>query len=72
MADEADIASSYIDRAVSDALNKMRQNPAVPKLGAKICMECGENIPDARRKLGFRHCVECAEEAERRKSLFAE
>ncbi len=70
MADEADIASMNIDRAVADALSKMQQN-AAPKVGAKICVDCGEKIPDARRKLGFQLCIECAEESERRGSLFA-
>lgn len=70
MADDADIASSYIDKAVADALSKMQQN-GVPKAGAKFCVECDEKIPDARRKLGFQLCIECAEESERRGSLFA-
>lgn len=70
MADEADIASSFIDRAVADALSRMQQSTA-SKIGSKICLECGEAIPDARRLLGFRYCIECAEESERRGSLFA-
>lgn len=70
MADDADIASNFIDKAVADALSKMQQNP-VSRPGSKICMECGEKIPDARRKLGFQQCIECAEENERRGSLFA-
>lgn len=73
MADEADIANSYIDDEVRRALDKMRLNKKVtPKIGAKTCVECGEKVPDVRRKLGFSLCVECAGESERRKSLFAE
>lgn len=72
MADEADIANSYIDRAMTEALNKLRQEPAAAQAGSKVCVECEEKIPDARRKLGFRLCIECAEESERRQSLFAE
>jgi len=75
MADEADIANDYIDREVLHALDKMRQNPTAqlgPKMGSKVCRECGENIPDGRRKLGFQLCIECAEETERRKSMFAD
>jgi RNA polymerase-binding transcription factor DksA len=70
MADDADIASSFIDRAVADALSKMQQN-IESTVGSKICMECGEDIPDMRCKMGFRVCIECAEENERRGSLFA-
>jgi RNA polymerase-binding transcription factor DksA len=70
MADDADIASNFIDKAVAEALSKMQQNP-VSKMGSKVCVECDEKIPDARRKLGFQLCIECAEESERRGSLFA-
>jgi RNA polymerase-binding transcription factor DksA len=70
MADDADIANDYINTQVSRALAKLRQaNDAKP--GSKVCAECGEDIPDARRKLGFKLCVQCAEESERRNSLFA-
>lgn len=71
MADEADVANDYIDREVLNALDKMRQNSS-EKSGTKVCRECGEKIPDGRRKLGFQLCIECAEETERRKSLFAD
>ena len=74
MADEADVANDYIDNEVSRALGKIRPEMLDGKPGAKICKECGEKIPYARRKLGefIKLCVSCAEEAERRKSLFAE
>lgn len=71
MADDADIANDYIDNAVSRALGRLRTEPSKIS-GTKTCKECGEKIPDARRKLGFQLCVECAEEAERRKSRFAD
>lgn len=71
MADEADIASDFIDSEVSRALGRIRQDINA-KSGSKVCRDCGENIPDARRKLGFQLCIECAEESERRKSLFAD
>lgn len=71
MADEADIANDYITNAISSALDKIQQNNKV-KLGAKLCKECGDAIPLARRQLGFQLCVPCAEESERRGSLFGE
>jgi len=71
MADEADIASEHIENEVSRALSNLRQSNQGKKSGSKICTECGEKIPDARRKLGFQLCVSCAEESERRQSLFA-
>lgn len=70
MADEADIANDYIDNEVSRALGRIRKD--TPACGAKVCKECNEKIPEARRKLGFQLCIECAEEAERRKSRFAD
>jgi RNA polymerase-binding transcription factor DksA len=73
MADVIDIANDLIDSEVSRALNKIRQNTAKQHAeGTKVCMECGDNIPEARQKLGFKLCVPCAEEAERRKALFAD
>lgn len=71
MADEADIANDFIDIEVSRALGRIRQDTTA-KSGSKVCGDCGEKIPDARRKLGFKLCIECAEETERRKSLFAD
>lgn len=75
MADEADMASEYIDSEVSRALGKLRQKSDAKtnsKMGPKVCKECGEVIPIERRKLGFQRCIICAEENERRKSLFAD
>lgn len=72
MADIIDIANDLIDSEVSRALRKIRQNKSQDKEGAKFCVECGDNVPEARQKLGFKLCVPCAEETERRKSLFAD
>ena len=71
MADDADIASDFIDNEVSRALGRIRQD-LQPKSGSEECGDCGEKIPDARRTLGFSLCIECASESERRKSLFAD
>lgn len=70
MADEADIADDIISKQLAERLEVMRLN-MTGKSGSKMCKECGESIPEARRKLGFHLCIECAEEAERRDSLFA-
>ncbi len=70
MADEADIANTFIDNEVSRALDKMRRNMEA-KPGSRVCKECEEDIPLERCKLGFQLCVHCAEESERRGSLFA-
>jgi phage/conjugal plasmid C-4 type zinc finger TraR family protein len=70
MADDIDRANDFIANEVSRALNKIRQKVSNRK-GSKVCVECGELIPEARRKLGFKLCVPCAEEEERRKALFA-
>jgi RNA polymerase-binding transcription factor DksA len=74
MADSADIASAYIDAAISDQLEKlMRQNQqkVLTNKGNKTCVECGDDVPEPRRKLGFSLCITCAEEAERHKSRYA-
>lgn len=72
MADEIDIANDLIANEVSRALSKIRQSTAQDKKGTKLCIECGEKIPEARQKLGFQLCVPCAEEEERKKALFAD
>lgn len=72
MADEADIANNLIDNEVSRALAKIRENSTQDLKGSEFCIECGDEMPDARQKLGFKYCVPCAEERERRKSLYAD
>lgn len=71
MADEGDIANYLVEVELSRALEKLRQNAGKEIVGAKTCMECGDDIPVGRQKLGFKLCVPCAEETERRKELFA-
>ncbi len=72
MADEIDLANDLIDSEVSRALSKLRQHTASDSEGSKHCIECGDTIPDARRKMGFKWCVSCAEERERKRSLFVD
>lgn len=72
MADEIDLATSMIENELSRALSKIRQNAATGQEGADNCIECGEKMLPERKKLGFQLCVPCAQEAERRKSLFAD
>lgn len=70
MADDIDRANDLIANEVSLALSKLRQNTGKDQTGPKNCIECGEIIPEGRRKLGFELCVPCAEEDERRRALF--
>jgi len=70
MADDVDMANEIIDNEVSRALSKIRRSTS-GNAGSKTCMECGEDMPEPRRKLGFKLCVACAQDAERRKSLYA-
>jgi RNA polymerase-binding transcription factor DksA len=72
MADDVDLATKLVETELTYALDKLRQNASVPIEGTKECTECGEKIPEPRRKLGFNLCVPCAEEAERRRSLFTD
>lgn len=72
MADDIDVATSLIEGELEQALKRIRQTAYQDSVGSKTCIECGDNIPEARQKLGFKLCVPCAEETERRKSLFAD
>lgn len=71
MADEIDLANGLIEGQISQALKRIRENSAHAK-GTKLCIECGDEMPEARQELGFNRCISCASEAERRKSLFAD
>lgn len=69
MADEADVASNLIENALSRAIEQIRKNQP-PTMGAKNCVECGDDIPLERQKMGFKFCVACASLQERRKSQY--
>lgn len=72
MADEADIANTYITNAIEAALGQRQQKNIETKPSAKFCKECGIEIDERRRKLGnIQLCIECAAETERLKSLYA-
>lgn len=70
MADDVDAANDLMEKTISIALRE-RQS-AEQAVGTKICVECGDDMPQARQSLGFKLCKTCAEEKERRQSLFAE
>lgn len=71
MADDADFANEQLHSELSRTINRIRKSTPAGH-GARICVDCGENIPEARRELGFHFCVGCAEARERRQSLFAD
>ena len=54
--DEQERATLRVEEQVALARSKLPQGP-----GTTHCVECGELIPEARRKAlpGTRHCVEC-------------
>lgn len=72
MADIIDLANDLIDNEVSRALNKLRPQSQEPQIGSEFCLECGDTMPSARQQHGFNLCKSCAEEAEKRKSQYAD
>ena len=54
-----------IDQSIADAIQRARAQLPVGE-GPKQCVECGEEIPAARREAvpGVRLCVACQEEAD--------
>ena len=59
-----------IDASVKDAVEQVRKS--LPRGESKMhCMECGNKIPEARRKavLGVCLCVECQSELETRQTI---
>ncbi|RKF22533.1 DksA/TraR family C4-type zinc finger protein [Altericroceibacterium spongiae] len=55
-----------IDDTISDAVQRARANLS-NREGSLYCEECGEEIPEARRKAlpGARTCVACQQERDR-------
>lgn len=66
MPDIADAAGKFIMEESDRRLNRIRSAiPAGP--GAEECEDCGEPIPEARRKAmpGCTRCISCQESLER-------
>ena len=62
MADIADIANDYIQDVNELAISKRFTLPS-----NEFCDECGEDIPEIRRKLGgVTHCVYCQDFLEKK------
>lgn len=66
MADIADVAQAQIDITTAAALSK---TTAYSGESALYCFECGEQIPERRRKLirGCQRCVDCQQLKEHRR-----
>lgn len=66
--DDADYVAGLQDRAVESGISRITQEQQA--IGQPECSECGDQIPEARRKAApwARHCVPCLEilEAQRR------
>lgn len=63
MADEIDVSQAESDFLLSLRLSQRAQYQGQ---SAKVCVECGDNIPLARRMAlpGVQHCVCCVERQE--------
>lgn len=67
-----DAVQEQIDATVSDAVARARsKQPKGP--GLSHCEECGEPIPEARRKAvpGVRLCIACQSERDRNETAFS-
>ena len=70
MADESDMADSYIAASIEVALTAQRIKDTTKRVGTRFCKACGERMCAVRRQLGLDHCVECAREREKREALY--
>lgn len=71
--DDADIASTIEMNFIAQALEKHREKVAAethPDFDGETCVECGEEIPEARLKLKKIRCVDCQSELELRNKLY--
>ena len=62
MADECDRAQDHIERELEDAIRAARRITPPKALSARVCCECGEDIPAERRQAiaGVQTCFDCA------------
>ena len=59
--DVADQAQECLERAMREV---MRPRPVSTRESAEVCMDCGEPIPESRRRAvpGCVRCVDCQQE----------
>lgn len=69
MSDEADIANDRILAEQEARIAKARLKPVEP--GAEFCVECEDEMPEARRAIGAQLCIECQKRAEYVKRLYS-
>ncbi len=63
---------AQIDASLADALSQVRERIASGE-SLRECEECGEAIPEARRRAvqGVRLCVQCQAAADKQQRIFA-
>jgi len=66
MADAADKGSVYMQRELEGQIARVRSEAAGANEGPRECEDCGEPIPDARRRAmpGCTRCIRCQEKFE--------
>lgn len=62
-----DAVNQQIESTIADAIDHARNQLALGAKSAEYCEECGEEIPEARRKAinGVRFCVACQTERDK-------
>ncbi|MFV0626147.1 MAG: TraR/DksA C4-type zinc finger protein [Alphaproteobacteria bacterium] len=67
MVDVADIATEQIELNKEFSIRNFRKNLMHHKKSQKFCLECGEEIPLARRNAvaGCEYCIDCQLEIEK-------
>lgn len=68
MADEIDIANDHAQFMLDQKIKAALRGQVA--YGPPECTDCGEDMPEARRRLGMVICVECATRREKKEKLF--
>lgn len=67
-----DAVSEQIESSIADAVEHAKQqlNLNPNQQSSEFCEECGEPIPEARRKalLGVRYCIKCQQEFDKQQA----
>ena len=68
--DDIDKAQQHIERELEDAIRAARRITPPKALSARVCCECGEDIPAERRHAiaGVQTCFACAAMLESRRA----
>lgn len=64
-----DAVNQQIENTIADAINHARQQLNQHTISADYCLECGQEIPEARKQVmaGVQFCLPCQQEMDKQR-----